>query len=63
MNHPRAVVGDTLVRLQTLTVQLTERINEAQAVRARLADAQKANAWPDVRNASHWCPDDDRRRD
>jgi hypothetical protein len=60
MDHPRAVFDDTLVRLQTLKARLTERIGESQDVRARLLEALKANAWPDVRNASQRVPADDR---
>jgi hypothetical protein len=63
MDHPRAVFDDTLVRLETLKAHLTERIGESQDVRARLLEALKANAWPDVRNASQRFPADDRRRD
>ena len=51
MDHPRAAFDDTLVRLQTLKAQLTARIGESQDLRARLLEALKANAWPDVRNA------------
>jgi len=63
VDHPRAVVDDTLVRLQTLTARLTERIEESQDVRARLIEALKANAWPDVRTTSPHFSADDRRRD
>ena len=62
MDHPRAVLDDTLVRLETLTAQLTERIGESRDVRARLVEALRANVWPDVRNASQRSPVDDRRR-
>ena len=63
MDHPRAVIEDTLVRLETLKAHLTERIGESQDVRARLVEALRANAWPDVRNASQRAVADDRRRD
>ena len=63
MDHPRAVFDDTIIRLKTLEVDLTERIGESQDARARLLEALKANAWPDVRNASQPVPADDRRRD
>jgi len=63
VDHPRAVFDDTLVRLQTLTARLTERIEESQDVRARLIEALKANAWPDVRTTSPHFSADDRRRD
>lgn len=63
MDQPRAVFDDTLVRLQTLTADLTDRIGESQDVCARLVEALKANAWPEVRNASQRSPADDRRRD
>lgn len=63
MNDPRAGFDDTLVRLQTLTARLTERIGESRDVRARLLDAMKANAWPDVRSATPRSPADDRDRD
>ena len=60
MDHPRAVFDDTLVRLATLKAHLTERIGESQDARARLLEALKANAWPDVRNVSQRVPADDR---
>lgn len=63
MDHPRAVFDDTLVRLRTLKAQLTERLSEAQDVRARLVEALKANAWPDVRSATQRVPAGDRRRE
>ena len=62
MDHPRAVFDDTLVRLQTLKAHLTELIGESQDARARLLEALKANAWPDVRNISQRSADNDRRR-
>jgi hypothetical protein len=63
VNLPRAVNDDTLVRIDTLTARLTERIEESRDVRARLTEALAANAWPDVRSVSWHAPLDDRRRE
>jgi hypothetical protein len=49
VDHLRAVNDDNLARLYTLTAKLTERLADAQNVRARLTKALAMNAWPDVR--------------
>jgi len=51
VNHPKPTRDDTLARLQILTNHLTERIEESEDARARVVQALKANAWPDIRSA------------
>jgi hypothetical protein len=48
---------DTLERLHELADRLTERLVDAERIRARFNKARDANAWPDVRPASQGCTD------
>ena len=47
---------DMLDRLHTLADRLTERLVDAERIRARFTKAHDANAWPDVRSASKGAP-------
>ena len=46
---------DTLDRLQKLTDRLSERLADAERIRARFIKAHAANAWPDMRSAFRKC--------
>jgi len=46
---------DTLDRLQKLTDRLSERLADAERIRARFIKAHAANAWPDLRSAFRKC--------
>jgi hypothetical protein len=49
---------DTLDRLHTLTARLTECLEEAADIRARLKKAQEdTTIWPDLRSLSRTCTD------
>ena len=48
---------DILDRLRKLADRLSERLVDAERIRARLTKAHDANAWPDVRSASKGCAD------
>ena len=48
---------DTLDRLHQLADRLTERLVDAECIRARFTKAHDANVWPDVGPASHGCTD------
>ena len=48
---------DTLDRLHQLADRLTERLVDAERIRARFTKAHDANAWPDVRSTSRGCAD------
>ena len=51
--HPLKAPSDqTAERLEELTDRLTERLWEAEGVRARLTKARNANVWPDLQSMS-----------
>lgn len=63
MDHPRAVNHEALIRLQTLTANLSDQIAESQDVRARLARALDTAKWPDVSSAWRRAPPAERWTD
>ena len=52
MQPPKAPSDQTVARLRELTSRLTERMWEAEDIRARLTKARDANVWPDLQSMS-----------
>jgi hypothetical protein len=51
--HPLKAPSDqTVERLRELTARLTERLWEAEDIRARITKARDANVWPDLQSMS-----------
>ena len=52
MHPPKAPSDQTVARLRKITAGLTERMSEAENIRARLTKARDANVWPDLQSMS-----------